>query len=194
MQLYRALLAAADNAGEKVILVGDSSGGNIILSLTLEALREDQEKVEEIGGTLRGSPRPYPTALMVISPSTDLRRTNTTIKTIEPLDPFLTPTFITSTARAWSGDWDPYDSKLSPLQADVSLLTKVGVKVHGIIGGYDILSPDAVKFRDKCAQEGVYGRWLEWDKQMHCFILTWSYGIPEANEAVSWMIDVLKYE
>lgn len=177
-----------------MILAGDSAGGNIILALPLEALREDQEETKEVSDALPGTSNPHPVALMAISPSTDLRRTNPAIKTVEPYDPILTITFIESTARAWAGNWDPCDPKISPLRADVSLLAMARIKVHGVTGRYDILAPDAMLFRDKCGREGVSGQWLDWDKQMHCFLLAWPYGVPEGREAVGWMVDVLRKE
>lgn len=189
MKTYRALMAQAKEAGEKVIFAGDSSGANIALSLVLEALREDSEH-EDTETTLK----PHPVSVMAVCASTDLTRKNPDIDKIAPKDPLLTPDMIRGTAKAWQGDWDPADHRISPINADVSLLAKRGVKVHGITAGYDVLSPDGILFREKCAQAGVEGEWLHWEKQMHCFVLTVPYGLPEAKHAVQWMIDVLEKE
>jgi acetyl esterase/lipase len=192
LKLYRVLMQDSKEAGETVILAGDSSGGNIVLSLALEALREDAESREQSKGA---SEDPwYPRAILAISPSIDLTRSNSDIEKLNDYDPLLTPDFVKSTAKAWQGDWDATDSRLSPINSDLSLLRKAGVKVHGVIGSYDILSPDAIKFRDRCAAEGVRGCWLQWDKQIHCFPLTFGYGVPEAAEAISWMVNVIKTE
>ncbi|KAF2800379.1 esterase/lipase [Melanomma pulvis-pyrius CBS 109.77] len=190
LTLYRTLLQAADEAGDKVILAGDSSGGNIVLCLVLEALRED-EKAAHLSDEERKR-IPHPTAIMAICPSTDLTRSNPDIEKLKDVDPILTPPFIKETARAWQGDWDSADRRISPINADISLLAKHGIRVHGVTGGYDILGPDGIVFRDKCADNHVTGEWLQWEKQMHCFILTWPYGVPEGREGVGWIIDVLK--
>ncbi|KAF2703060.1 alpha/beta-hydrolase [Pleomassaria siparia CBS 279.74] len=191
LKLYRQLLKDADEAEEKVILAGDSAGGNIVLALVLEALREDA--VEQLNGA--GAKRiTHPVAIMAICPSTDLTRSNPDIEKVRPDDPILTPDFIKATARAWQGDWNPTDRRITPINADISLLAKNGIRVHGITGGYDILGPDGVLFRKKCAEHGVSGDWLHWEKQMHCFILTWPYGVPEGRESVGWIIDILKRE
>jgi hypothetical protein len=29
---------------------------------------------------------------------------------------------------------------------------------------------------------------------MHCWLLTWPYGVPEGREAVGWVVDVLEKE
>jgi acetyl esterase/lipase len=191
LRLYRELMRQADEDGTKVILAGDSSGGNIVLSVVLEALREDDEQL--LAGTLE-KPMPHCNAIMAISPSTDLTRSNPEIQKVMPRDPFLTPDFINQTAAAWKGDWDAKDPRISPIFADVGLLAKYGIRVHAVTGSYDILSPDALMFRERCEKERVSGEWLEWDKQMHCFPLTWCYGLHEGREAVGWIIDVLKKE
>lgn len=191
LRLYRKLVQDAEEEGHKLIFAGDSSGGNIVLSLVLEALREDEEK---INSEVVPKHTAHPTAIMAISPSTDLTRSNPEIKRLRKVDPVLTPEFIYDTALAWKGDWNATDRRLTPLNADLSLLAKRGIKVHGVTGGYDILGPDAVLFRNKLDEAGVSGEWLEWERQMHCFVLTWPYGLREGREGVGWMIDVLKKE
>ncbi|KAK3679670.1 hypothetical protein LTR78_000046 [Recurvomyces mirabilis] len=180
MKWYHTALREAEEAGETVVLAGDSAGGNIILCLTLAALYEDVNQAR------------CPTALMCISPSTDLRRHNPDIKVIEKHDPILRIPFINMTARTWRGEWDPCDVRVSPLYADVAPLAKRNVLVHGVVGRYDILGPDAVLFREKCNQAGVHGEWLDWEKQMHVFPLTWSFKLPEGVASKEWMVDVLR--
>ncbi|KAK5113422.1 hypothetical protein LTR85_010850 [Meristemomyces frigidus] len=179
MRLYHTLLKAAEDADETVIFAGDSAGGNIILCLTIAALLEDPDAR-------------CPAALLAISPSTDLRRHNPDIKVIEKHDPILRIPFINSTAAKWRDTWDPCDPRISPLYADVTPLARRGVQVHGVVGRYDILGPDAVLMREKCNQAGVRGEWLDWEKQMHCFPLTWAYKLPEGVAAKEWILDVLR--
>jgi acetyl esterase/lipase len=188
--MYRAIMAEAEEAGERVILAGDSSGANIALCLVLEALREDAEQKAE----LDMKPNAHPVAIMAICPSTDLTRTNPDINAIAKFDPLLTPKIIRQTAKAWQGDWDATDRRISPINAEVSLLAKNGIHVHGITAGCDVLSPDGVVFREKCKEQGVQGEWVHWGKQMHCFILTMPYGLVEAKNAMQWVIDMLRKE
>ena len=179
MKMYRQLLKEAGEAGKGVILAGDSAGGNIVLCLTLAALAEDESA-------------PAPKALLAISPSCDLQRNNPDMQAIEKHDPILRRPFIIETATKWRGEWDAADPRVTPNMADVTPLAQRGVKVHGVVGGYDMLYPDAVIFRDKCAQAGVEGEWLDWEKQMHCFPLAWLYKLPESVEAKDWILDVLR--
>ena len=197
-KLYYTVLSPqpTDNTTEtndiEITLAGDSSGANIALSLTLSILNKDEHA-------------PAPHALLLLSPPVDLRNTNPEMQAIEPHDPVLTIPFVQSTARAWctgvrsdTPDSHPapsiaYDDPcVSPLFADVAVLRARGVLVHGVVGGYDVLTPDALLFREKLVKEGVKGRWLEWERQMHCFILAGAgYGLPEGKEAVEWVEGVL---
>jgi acetyl esterase/lipase len=192
LKLYRALMAEAQEAGDRVILAGDSSGANIALCLTLEALREDAEDGSNAG--TEKSPMSHPVAIMAICPSTDLTRNNPDIKKLAKFDPLLTPNVINQTAKAWHAHWDPADRRVSPINADISLLAKQGIKVHGVTAGCDVLAPDGVIFRYRCSEFTVQGEWLHWEKQMHCFVLTLPYGLREAQEGFQWVLEVLKKE
>jgi acetyl esterase/lipase len=46
--------------------------------------------------------------------------------------------------------------------------------------------------REKCNQAGVRGEWLDWEKQMHCFPLTFGYRLPEGVWAMEWILGVLE--
>ncbi|KAI9658738.1 MAG: hypothetical protein M1821_002298 [Bathelium mastoideum] len=165
-----------------------------------------------------------PHAILALCPSVHLCRDNNCpiLKSIEKKDPLLSIHFITCTADHWVGaqqsagrrlradapaeqmaaqppselpePWDKTDPRVSPLKGDIGALARAGVRVHGTTAGYDLLSGDARRFRDRCNEEGVQGKWLEWERQMHCWHLTWSFGLPEAKEAIDWMVDVLRQE
>ncbi|KAF2087588.1 alpha/beta-hydrolase [Saccharata proteae CBS 121410] len=196
LALYETVMREAESAGERVIWAGDSSGGNIVLAIMGEVLRGEhqaQGKASEDGSTL--DKLLLPTSLFLICPSVDACRTNPVIPSVAKKDPVLSPKASHQHALEWAGDWDPCDPRVSPLQAaveDVALLSKAGVRVDGVTAGFDILSPDAVLLRGKMEGAGVQGEWLEWEKQMHCFPLAWFYGLPEAREALSWIVDRLK--
>jgi acetyl esterase/lipase len=179
LKLYRRLLRDAADEERRVILAGDSAGGNIVLCLTLAALAEDIEL-------------PSPDALFVVSPSCDLRRQNPDIQVVKKYDPILSLPFVLETANKWRAEWDASDPRVTPLMGDIGLLAKKDVQVHGVVGGYDILGPDVILFRDKCEQAGVKGEWLEWDKQMHVFPLAAPYKLPESVKGKQWMVDVLR--
>ncbi|MCJ1456870.1 hypothetical protein MMC28_007236 [Mycoblastus sanguinarius] len=178
LRLYKTLMTSSKE-GESISFVGDSSGGNIVLSLVMNAVRE-------FPGVRS------PTNIMIIAPVVDLRFTNPKIKQVEGKDPVLRRHIEIATAESWAGSWDLSDPRLSPLLADPSMLRDNSVKVHGVVGGYDLLTPDTVLFREKCQAAGVEGDWLEWEKQMHCFPLAFTYRLPESVQGKDWVVDVLK--
>lgn len=184
MKLYRTLMKQAHEAGEEVIMGGDSAGGNVVLSLVTNSLLEDAQSDSRDA--------PCPKALMVMCPSTDLSRENPDMLKVEKNDPLLPMPFVESTANKWRGDWPASDIRVSPQFADLSQLAQRGVAVNGLTAGYDILSVDARVFRDKLDQAGVRGEWLEWGKQMHCFPLAFSFKLRESVEAKDWYLDVLR--
>ncbi|QIX01775.1 hypothetical protein AMS68_007292 [Peltaster fructicola] len=174
LQLYE----DAAQADETVALVGDSAGGNIVLALPLYMLSKDTNA-------------PLPKAIMALSPSTDLRRQNPMMPAVGKHDPLLTIPFIKMTAEKWRGQLDAFDPRVSPLAADLQPLADRDVHVHGITGTYDVLCPDATSFRNRLAEAGVKGKWLEWDKQMHVWVLTERYGLREAREGLEWIAHIL---
>jgi acetyl esterase/lipase len=181
--LYSLLMRESADAGETVTLAGDSAGGNIVLALTIQEVHDHPEAY-------------HPTTVFAISPSVELTRENPDIKKVERYDPILSHEAIVNSANAWAGDWDTRDPRLSPLYADLSVLVKAGIRVHGVTAGWDVLSPDAVKFRDACGEAGVKGQWLEWDKQMHCFPLNpfagTNFALRETAESKDWILRVLR--
>lgn len=189
-KLYRALLPTTGSTSgyvaddeEEIIFMGDSAGGNIALALPLHILSTDQSARA-------------PHSLMLISPAVDLRNTNPEMSVVEKDDPMMNVKFVIQTAQAWCGDdMDPSDPRVSPILGDVAVLARRGVKINGVVAGHDVLAPDALLFIKKCQENGVRGKWLHWDKQMHCFPLAYKYKLlKEATEAVDWMVEVIKDE
>lgn len=224
LAMYEVVMNESRERGERVIWAGDSSGANIVLGLVGEALRvgrpgpnntmrekvnspdRQAEYVEEEKRPVQNReltrPLPAPDALFLICPSVDAKRENPDIAKIQKLDPVLKADVSKKFAIAWSGEWSVDDERISPALdgrediADhvVQLIKERGVVVHGVTAGYDILSPDGIKLRERLEKEGVPGKWLHWDKQMHCFPLAWIYGLPESKEGLFWILDVLGEE
>lgn len=170
-------------------LAGDSAGGNVALSLALTHAQD----IDASDGTEHATRmRKKLQNVLVISPPADLRNTNPGIDEADRHDPVLSKGLIEQVAQAWAGDWPRGRPEISPVLADMSALKRAGVKVHGVVGTWDVLAPDAVKFRELCQHSGVRGEWLEWDGQMHCFPLAAVYGLKEGKRGLEWILDVLK--
>ncbi|RBQ98259.1 hypothetical protein FVER53590_10697 [Fusarium verticillioides] len=200
---YNVLLKESSDLGERVIVAGDSSGGNIALCLVTWTMRHQDVQ----------SVRP-PSAILAITATTDLRHNHPDIKKVDKVDPILSESSINETAGAWAPghsdvnqqngtntestdrneklDWSADDPRVSPIHADLGVCIRNNVKIHGITASHDVLGPEAVEFRERCRTEGVDGEWLSWGDQMHCFPLAYKYGLKESKEGLEWIIDVLK--
>ncbi|KAL1745302.1 alpha/beta hydrolase fold-domain-containing protein [Schizophyllum fasciatum] len=201
LALYARVMADAEERGERIVWAGDSSGGNIVLALVGEVLRVGRrgDKKTAVGEREHIAPLPAPAALMLICPSVDAKRGNPEIEGIREVDPVLDADESQRHAAEWAGAWGLEDERVSPVLGEkedhvVRLLRERGIHVHGVTAGHDILGPDGVKLRNLLAKEGVKGKWLEWDKMMHCFSLAWFYGLPESKGALQWIVDVLREE
>lgn len=183
--LYSELLSACDDKGEQAVLVGDSAGGNVVLTMTLEALRK-------IDGSSEAQPTLKPLKLLLVSPAVDLTNENPAMKEAEKKDPIMNVAYVTSTANTWRGSWDSADPRLSPVKDDLALLAKAGVHVDGCIAGWDVLAPDALVLKDKLNNAAVQGHWLVWEGMMHCWPLARQYGLRESREAAEWCVERLK--
>lgn len=161
-------------AGEEVVLMGDSSGGNLALCCALPSSGRGVK------------------AVVMVSPTLDLSKANPEMREVEKLDPVQTIESSKQGADEWRGDLDGKDARISPLYADLGVLASRGVDVHCVSGTYDILHPDVKQMRGKLEEAGVRGEWLVWDKQMHCFPLAWTYGLSEAREGKDWILDLLR--
>ena len=179
-RLLQSLLRKHEAANQSVTFLGDSSGGCLVLALILSVLRDPT--------------MPGPRSIFLICPSVDHSHTNPAIKQLERKDPLLSLSQELKTSKDWAGEWSLTDPRISPLYADLTVLKARDINVHGVTAGHDLLTPDALLFRDKLSQLGVVGQWLEWDKQIHCFPLTFSYGIREGVAGMRWIVDVLTIE
>jgi acetyl esterase/lipase len=183
--LRKLLVKVFESAQEEkgsVTLMGDSAGANVALSLAFWHARRFEEGVHP--GILKN--------VLVISPPTDLRNQNPAISESDRHDPILSKDLVESVAVAWAGELPRDSPELSPLLDDISAVKQAEIKIHGVIGTFDVLAPDAMKFREICEKEGVMGDWMIWEGQMHCFPLAACYGLKEGKVARDWVVDVLR--
>ncbi|KAI0376993.1 Alpha/Beta hydrolase protein [Hypomontagnella monticulosa] len=189
--LRRWLLKALRDAttdGTNVILLGDSSGANIALSLGLWcadqlAILGPETADHRDLGRLK--------SVLAISPPTDLRNINPAAALVDPQDPVLGKRTADAAAKAWAAGGDARDPYLSLNLANLGNVRACGMRIHGVLGTADVLAPDALEFLEKCRKESIQGNWLVWEGQMHCFPLAACYGLREGKEARDWIVDAL---
>ena len=129
-RVYRDLVARVDPA--KLVLCGDSAGGNLAL---VQALR-----ARELG-------LPLPGHLVLFAPWLDLTMENREVMEVQPRDPMLWVGELRECGRWWAGAGDPRAPLLSPVHADLAGLPPI----HLFVGADDVLAPDARLIRNRCA-------------------------------------------
>lgn len=122
LEAYRRLieLKGADN----LILMGDSAGGNLALSLLLELKRLDL---------------PLPQACVLLSPALDLAMTGDTEFILGADDPFFTIESLLRLRGAYLAGANPMSAKVSPLQGNLAELPPILV----IAGTRELLLQDS---------------------------------------------------
>jgi acetyl esterase/lipase len=182
MEFIKTICIEGKTNGEVVTLAGDSSGGNLVLSITLELLKQNDTNI-------------LPHAVVVISPAVDLAHNNPVLPEVEKRDPLLRLPYVRKMAHDWAGSWDVMkDSRISPIHAsNLTQLVQHNVAVYGIVGTNDILTPDALIFADSLARSGTPGRWLVYEGCMHCFVLMGGYlkFCVEVKVGFEWVVAVM---
>lgn len=134
LAVYLGLLGAG-TPPEKIALVGDSSGGNLALSLAL---------------ALRDQGVPLPRALGLISPWCDLEMRGASFVENDRYD-FGTREVLVNHARAFSGELALSDPRVSPIHAELSGLCPCLV----IVGELEIPRDDILALHRKLEEAGV---------------------------------------
>ncbi len=120
----------------RVILFGDSAGGGLAISLAMQRRDAGARQVD---------------GLVLYAPWVDVTMMNPAITDVQRLDKILRVPGLAWAGRAWAGDLDPADPRVSPCttifphcrQCSSSRATP------------DILGPDTIEFARKAARAGV---------------------------------------
>ncbi|KAK7956381.1 esterase lipase protein [Apiospora aurea] len=222
-QLLTRLVSESATAGKKVVLMGDSAGGNVALSLAFWWATHLSKTIDAysrktsfgLGPIETGKPldleadvtrlRSVLESVVVISPASDLRNSNSQMAALDPHDPLLGSEYTGAVAEAWTasppGELDTGinadDPQVSPaLNSGVAYRALALQKIHvyGVYGTHDVLAPDTDVLRENCEKHGVKGSWMIWEGQMHCFPLAGIYGMEEGVKGMGWLIRMLREE
>lgn len=110
--------------GGKIILMGDSAGGGLVLGMAQQ---------------LRELPIKQPAELIMISPWLDVTMSSPGIKEIEAKDIMLGSCGLRVCGELWAGNKETRDQMVSPLYGELKGLGRITV----FTGTYDILNVDA---------------------------------------------------
>ena len=153
--------AVAEVGAANVMLIGDSAGGTISLSVAM---------------VLRDRGVPAPANIVLIAPALDLTFTDPRIAEIEPHDPWLATPGNRAAARLWSGSLPVSDPLVSPLNGELAGLGAITL----FSGTRDIIHPDSLSLVTKA--QGV-GHALDYHERaglLHNYPIL---PIPEAKQA-----------
>ena len=120
---------------ERVLVAGDSAGGNMALCLTQRLIAEG---------------KPVPRELILFSPWTDLTETADSYEENGSVDPILNREYVMDSARAYIGEGNAEDPVYSPLFGSFNGFPPVYI----MAGRNGILLDDSVRLKDKIEEAG----------------------------------------
>jgi cation diffusion facilitator CzcD-associated flavoprotein CzcO/acetyl esterase/lipase len=163
---------AAAHPGRRLVIAGDSAGGNLALALML-ALRAQ-------GGRL-------PDAAALFSPSTDLNGDSESLLANSGRDPMFHGPALEHLARAYLGPHgDPANPLISPVRGDLAGLPPLLLHV----GADEVLRDDGLRFAAKARAAGVRVELVVWSVVPHAWQLVGS--VPEARRSLDAAARFLK--
>jgi epsilon-lactone hydrolase len=147
-------------APRDIALVGDSAGGNLVLTTML---------------SLRDRGQPLPAAGVLMSPWTDLAATGESYQDRATADPIHQRSMILALAKGYIGeDGDVSNPLASPLHADLKGLPPL--LIHA--GDRETVRDDATMLAEKAEAAGVDVELKVWDGMIHVFQM-----FPEISQA-----------
>jgi acetyl esterase/lipase len=153
---------AAEVGARNLTVMGDCTGGNVALSLAMQA---------------RDRKLPQPARLVLISPTLDATFTDPAIPALDRTDPILSRRGAPEVARLYAGELDVRDPMISPIFGSLEGLAPLAV----FTGTRDILNADAHQLKDKAARARIPLAWFEYPGMLHVWLL---FPIPEARRAI----------
>lgn len=120
----------------KVLLAGDSAGGNLVLCMTMKLIKEELVS---------------PKGLILFSPWTDMTATSKSYEKYKEKDPILTKEYVEGVRNAFVGeDVDFADPKYSPLYGDFTSFPPTFI----MVGRNEVLLEDSVQLQKKILKAG----------------------------------------
>lgn len=168
--VYKKLLEKYD--AERIILIGDSSGGGMSLALA-ELLIEKKIK--------------QPSQLVLLSPWLDITLSNPQIDDFETIDPILDRKVLQELGIRYTGPLENTHFLVSPIYGSIKRLPAISV----FVGSEEIFLPDCRKLKVRAESEPMVFNYREFKGMIH----NWMFlPIPEADLALDMIINQIKLE
>jgi acetyl esterase/lipase len=149
---YRWLVRDAAIAPRRIVLAGDSAGGNFMLAGMV---------------TLRDGGEALPAAAVGLSAQFDMTLSGASVTARAARDPMISPESIRACAAAYIGPADPHDPLVSPLFADLRGLPPLLLQV----GSEEMLRDDNARLAAKARAAGLDVTFEEWPDMIHVWHL-----------------------
>ena len=153
----------------KIIFMGDSAGGGIVLGLA--------QIIRDRGLLMQ------PKELIMISPWLDVSMSLPEISKLEAKDPMLGEESLRVCGIYWAGKQDKYAAMVSPLYGNINGLGNITL----FTGTNDILNADARAFYKKVTEQNIVIDYVEKEELGHVYPLL---PIKEAKDAVNKIIQI----
>lgn len=152
-----------------ITIMGDSAGGGLSAAFC-EYLAENELA--------------QPRYLILISPWLDVSMSGD-YEDYKDVDPMLGVDGLREMGKAWAGNLDPKDYKVSPLYGDVKKLPQTTI----FVGTHEVLYPDIIEFYNKLKDNGIDVELNVGEEMSHVYPL---YPlVPEAKEAFKHIADII---
>ena len=161
---YRWMLATAVKP-EPIVVVGESAGGTLALSLLLQ---------------IRDQGMPLPGLAVCLSPLTDLAMSGDSWELNAGGDLLLHPEKVRRSIDLYLAGADPETPPASPFYAELAGLPPILIQV----GSEEYLLSDATRFADKARAAGVVVKLEVWDHMQHGWHIMAPF-LPEARMALA---------
>jgi acetyl esterase/lipase len=151
---------------ERVVVAGDSAGGNLSVALAND---------------LRGAGREAPAGLWLLSPWTDLTMSGNTIKANDAVDPLIHAGYLEELASAYCPPGkDRRDPRVSVLFSDLAGSPPMLIQV----GAAETLLADSVRLAEAAGQANVPVTLEIWPHMIHAFPL-WNARLADGRRAIA---------
>lgn len=150
---------------EKIIIGGDSAGGNLTLATLLY---------------LRDHGIPLPAGAVTLSPSTDLAHQDASYFANGATDPILADSGVFWWGQAYAGGTDFSNPMLSPIRGGLAGLPPLLIQVSKS----EMLYSESKRFAEKAQRAGVDVTLETWDDMPHVFQQFGLHSLKEADEAL----------
>ena len=152
---------------KKIILMGDSAGGGLAISLTLYFIKNNIK---------------VPNELILLSPWVDISMENKEIDDYKSFDPLLDKEGLIVAGKLWKDKLDNHDWQVSPIYGDLKDINNVTT----FVGTKELFYPDIIKLYKKLIN--VNNKLIIGKDMIHAYPLM---PIPEAKEAIKIIVDTI---